>query len=168
MESGKKLSCGHVFHFYCLRSWLEWQQTCPTCRHAIPITSPSPVTVPPAPAPAVVQPHLPVPTPVVPLPVPTPVVDHVAATRSSASTSGDGETSARTIDSVTGDVSPSVLSACLFADPRVLRAQIELTRQQLRLYQIMLQVVDESHVSGAAEEHKDDTGLRQATKLPAT
>ena len=26
----KKLPCGHVFHFYCLRSWLERQQSCPT------------------------------------------------------------------------------------------------------------------------------------------
>ena len=26
----KKLPCGHIFHFYCLRSWLERQQSCPT------------------------------------------------------------------------------------------------------------------------------------------
>jgi E3 ubiquitin-protein ligase synoviolin len=26
----KKLSCGHIFHFHCLRSWLERQQSCPT------------------------------------------------------------------------------------------------------------------------------------------
>ena len=26
----KKLPCGHVFHFHCLRSWLERQQSCPT------------------------------------------------------------------------------------------------------------------------------------------
>ena len=26
----KKLACGHIFHFYCLRSWLERQQSCPT------------------------------------------------------------------------------------------------------------------------------------------
>lgn len=26
----KKLPCGHIFHFHCLRSWLERQQTCPT------------------------------------------------------------------------------------------------------------------------------------------
>ena len=35
MTSAKKLPCGHCFHFYCLRSWLEWQQTCPTCREPI-------------------------------------------------------------------------------------------------------------------------------------
>ena len=26
----KKLPCGHIFHFSCLRSWLERQQNCPT------------------------------------------------------------------------------------------------------------------------------------------
>jgi E3 ubiquitin-protein ligase synoviolin len=26
----KKLPCGHIFHFQCLRSWLERQQNCPT------------------------------------------------------------------------------------------------------------------------------------------
>ncbi|ORZ40598.1 hypothetical protein BCR44DRAFT_1386347, partial [Catenaria anguillulae PL171] len=26
----KKLPCGHIFHFGCMRSWLERQQTCPT------------------------------------------------------------------------------------------------------------------------------------------
>lgn len=31
----KKLPCGHVFHFYCLRSWLERQQSCPTCRRSV-------------------------------------------------------------------------------------------------------------------------------------
>ncbi|GAC99274.1 hypothetical protein PHSY_006875 [Pseudozyma hubeiensis SY62] len=31
----KKLACGHIFHFRCLRSWLERQQSCPTCRRMI-------------------------------------------------------------------------------------------------------------------------------------
>ena len=31
----KKLQCGHLFHFQCLRTWLERQQSCPTCRQAI-------------------------------------------------------------------------------------------------------------------------------------
>ncbi|KAI9013036.1 hypothetical protein BC832DRAFT_276915 [Gaertneriomyces semiglobifer] len=31
----KKLHCGHIFHFRCLRSWLERQQTCPTCRRSV-------------------------------------------------------------------------------------------------------------------------------------
>ena len=35
MTSAKKLACGHMFHFHCLRSWLERQQTCPTCRAPI-------------------------------------------------------------------------------------------------------------------------------------
>lgn len=29
-QTPKKLPCGHIFHFYCLRSWLERQQSCPT------------------------------------------------------------------------------------------------------------------------------------------
>jgi len=32
MTDGKKLPCGHIIHLHCLRSWLERQQVCPTCR----------------------------------------------------------------------------------------------------------------------------------------
>lgn len=32
MVAAKKLHCGHLFHVHCLRSWLERQHTCPTCR----------------------------------------------------------------------------------------------------------------------------------------
>ncbi|KAI5440215.1 ERAD-associated E3 ubiquitin-protein ligase HRD1B isoform X2 [Lathyrus oleraceus] len=32
MTAAKKLICGHLFHVHCLRSWLERQHTCPTCR----------------------------------------------------------------------------------------------------------------------------------------
>ena len=51
MEVGstKKLVCGHLFHFTCLRTWLERSQSCPTCRHDIPVNGPPPP--PPAPAP---------------------------------------------------------------------------------------------------------------------
>jgi E3 ubiquitin-protein ligase synoviolin len=31
----KKLPCGHILHFSCLRSWLERQQICPTCRSPV-------------------------------------------------------------------------------------------------------------------------------------
>ncbi|KAM5457526.1 E3 ubiquitin-protein ligase hrd1 [Microsporum audouinii] len=31
----KKLPCGHLLHFSCLRSWLERQQNCPTCRQPV-------------------------------------------------------------------------------------------------------------------------------------
>ncbi|RAL13578.1 E3 ubiquitin-protein ligase HRD1 [Aspergillus homomorphus CBS 101889] len=31
----KKLPCGHILHFTCLRSWLERQQNCPTCRRPV-------------------------------------------------------------------------------------------------------------------------------------
>ncbi|BGO91614.1 hypothetical protein NBRC10512_008061 [Rhodotorula toruloides] len=34
-DTPKKLPCGHVFHFHCLRSWLERQQSCPTCRRPV-------------------------------------------------------------------------------------------------------------------------------------
>ncbi|KAI0320765.1 hypothetical protein OF83DRAFT_1052428 [Amylostereum chailletii] len=36
----KKLPCGHIFHFHCLRSWLERQQSCPTCRRGVLDTTP--------------------------------------------------------------------------------------------------------------------------------
>ncbi|PSS32263.1 ERAD-associated E3 ubiquitin-protein like [Actinidia chinensis var. chinensis] len=32
MTTAKRLSCGHLFHVQCLRSWLERQHTCPICR----------------------------------------------------------------------------------------------------------------------------------------
>lgn len=35
MTVGKKLPCGHILHQHCLRSWLERQQTCPTCRTSV-------------------------------------------------------------------------------------------------------------------------------------
>ncbi|MCJ1477496.1 E3 ubiquitin-protein ligase synoviolin [Lambiella insularis] len=35
----KKLPCGHILHFACLRSWLERQQNCPTCRRPVLITA---------------------------------------------------------------------------------------------------------------------------------
>ncbi|RPA75634.1 hypothetical protein BJ508DRAFT_418036 [Ascobolus immersus RN42] len=31
----KKLPCGHIFHFACLRGWLERQSRCPTCRRPL-------------------------------------------------------------------------------------------------------------------------------------
>ena len=31
----KKLPCSHSFHLHCLRSWLERQQACPTCRASV-------------------------------------------------------------------------------------------------------------------------------------
>ncbi|WVF67065.1 hypothetical protein IAT40_001809 [Kwoniella sp. CBS 6097] len=40
-ETPKKLACGHVFHFHCLRSWLERQQSCPTCRRDV-LRTPAP------------------------------------------------------------------------------------------------------------------------------
>ncbi|KAM0280311.1 hypothetical protein ACHAQH_004147 [Verticillium albo-atrum] len=73
----KKLPCGHILHMGCLKSWLERQQVCPTCRRSVVINTP-PATanrdaaqarlgfgglgVPPAPAPAAqvqgqAQPH---------------------------------------------------------------------------------------------------------------
>lgn len=36
MASARKLMpCGHLFHTTCLRSWLEQDTSCPTCRHSL-------------------------------------------------------------------------------------------------------------------------------------
>jgi E3 ubiquitin-protein ligase synoviolin len=35
MTVAKRLPCGHMFHLPCLRSWLERQQSCPTCRRDV-------------------------------------------------------------------------------------------------------------------------------------
>ena len=35
IEKGKQLSCSHVFHLSCLRSWLIEKVECPTCRKPI-------------------------------------------------------------------------------------------------------------------------------------
>lgn len=40
--ANKRLACGHVFHLPCLRSWLERQDTCPTCRAAMLPPQPRP------------------------------------------------------------------------------------------------------------------------------
>ncbi len=37
--SGKRLPCGHIFHFQCLRQWLMHQQACPMCRDELGMTS---------------------------------------------------------------------------------------------------------------------------------
>ena len=36
----KTLPCGHTFHLGCLRSWLERQQSCPTCRAPVNVSNP--------------------------------------------------------------------------------------------------------------------------------
>ncbi|XP_030368637.1 E3 ubiquitin-protein ligase AMFR isoform X1 [Strigops habroptila] len=38
MQSARKLPCGHFFHNSCLRSWLEQDTSCPTCRMSLHIT----------------------------------------------------------------------------------------------------------------------------------
>lgn len=53
----KKLPCGHILHFGCLRSWLERQQICPTCRRPVMVTSR--ITVVPANPAAVNQANIP-------------------------------------------------------------------------------------------------------------
>ncbi|KAJ3173980.1 E3 ubiquitin-protein ligase hrd1 [Geranomyces variabilis] len=51
-DTPKKLHCGHIFHFHCLRSWLERQQSCPTCRRSV-LEQPAPAAaVPPVVNPA--------------------------------------------------------------------------------------------------------------------
>jgi len=38
----KKLPCGHILHLGCLKSWLERQQVCPTCRRPVVDGPPNP------------------------------------------------------------------------------------------------------------------------------
>ncbi|GFS21272.1 E3 ubiquitin-protein ligase AMFR, partial [Elysia marginata] len=39
MESARKLPCSHLFHNSCLRSWLEQDTSCPTCRMTLSETT---------------------------------------------------------------------------------------------------------------------------------
>ncbi|PWN21740.1 hypothetical protein BCV69DRAFT_153317 [Microstroma glucosiphilum] len=48
-DTPKKLACGHIFHFHCLRAWLERQQSCPTCRRTVFETTPAPMAAAAAP-----------------------------------------------------------------------------------------------------------------------
>lgn len=41
MITARKLPCGHLFHNSCLRSWLEQDTSCPTCRTSLNINSDS-------------------------------------------------------------------------------------------------------------------------------
>lgn len=41
MDSARKLPCGHLFHNSCLRSWLEQDTSCPTCRTSLKRAPPS-------------------------------------------------------------------------------------------------------------------------------
>ncbi|KAI2619090.1 hypothetical protein GGS26DRAFT_595569 [Hypomontagnella submonticulosa] len=45
----KRLPCGHILHFGCLKSWLERQQVCPTCRRSVTIEGAAPNGAPAAP-----------------------------------------------------------------------------------------------------------------------
>ncbi|THV06784.1 hypothetical protein K435DRAFT_960381 [Dendrothele bispora CBS 962.96] len=65
----KKLPCGHIFHFHCLRAWLERQQSCPTCRRTV-LEEDNQGRRPPRPAPAGGAPQAQGP----PLPQPNPFV----------------------------------------------------------------------------------------------
>ncbi|XP_048402398.1 autocrine motility factor receptor a isoform X2 [Stegostoma tigrinum] len=46
MQSARKLPCGHLFHNSCLRSWLEQDTSCPTCRMSLNINEDSHVGAP--------------------------------------------------------------------------------------------------------------------------
>lgn len=36
-DSAVEISCGHVYHTYCLSRWLDVDQSCPMCRTTVPI-----------------------------------------------------------------------------------------------------------------------------------
>ncbi|XP_071785382.1 E3 ubiquitin-protein ligase AMFR-like [Asterias amurensis] len=48
MKNARKLPCNHLFHNNCLRSWLEHETSCPTCRHTLNIRPTDQPTVPTA------------------------------------------------------------------------------------------------------------------------
>ncbi|KAI0377442.1 hypothetical protein F5Y04DRAFT_264277 [Hypomontagnella monticulosa] len=45
----KRLPCGHILHSGCLKSWLERQQVCPTCRRSVTVDGTLPNGAPAAP-----------------------------------------------------------------------------------------------------------------------
>lgn len=114
----KRLHCGHVFHFKCLKSWLERQQVCPTCRKSV-------MDEPPVPKPrytgdqypgAYHQQHL----------RPSPTGSHSASSASSASLHGTGTNSSSPPSSSPPPSSPSttpraaspfLLATSTFASP---------------------------------------------------
>jgi E3 ubiquitin-protein ligase synoviolin len=55
----KKLPCGHILHLRCLKSWLERQQMCPTCRRPVIATPPPNAQVPAGAAPGIINPAAP-------------------------------------------------------------------------------------------------------------
>jgi autocrine motility factor receptor len=63
MTSALRLPCGHIFHTPCLRSWLEHNHNCPTCRFAL---------IPQNPAPRPSNPARPRPSNTNPVPIPSP------------------------------------------------------------------------------------------------
>lgn len=55
----KKLPCGHILHLRCLKSWLERQQMCPTCRRPVIATPPPTAQAPAGAAPGIINPAAP-------------------------------------------------------------------------------------------------------------
>lgn len=55
----KKLPCGHILHLRCLKSWLERQQMCPTCRRPVIATPPANAQAPAGAAPGIINPAAP-------------------------------------------------------------------------------------------------------------
>ncbi|PWY98792.1 hypothetical protein BCV70DRAFT_201584 [Testicularia cyperi] len=135
----KKLPCGHIFHFHCLRSWLERQQSCPTCRRTVldegpQTTTPMPPPVQPVRAAAPQPGAVPPPPGTRPLPNQDPSASAAGAASGSPHISGasssSGQATGQTAAETTFDQRLQGFLHKLQSDLRRVREQGDLSAQR--------------------------------------